>query len=121
MIMGVVLDDGMWAKLKAAEVDISVHVKATINVTPFVARQKVNVFLLDKVGTGLLADAPNLMVVGQRLQWRVPVILSLPGHGRLGQIGVVDVDVQTGEILANQSLITDLTNHANQLAASSPL
>jgi len=119
--MNVVLDDVLWAKLKAAEVDINVHVKTTINVTPFVARQKVNVFLLDKVGTGLLADAPDLVMAGQRLLWRTPVILSLPGHGRLGQVGVVDVDVQTGEVLGDQTLITGLTNHANQLAANSPL
>jgi hypothetical protein len=117
--MGVVLDEAMLAQLQAAQVDINVHVTAKINVTPFVARQKVNVLLLDKVGTGLLSESPNLVTIGRRLCWRVPVTLALPGRGRLGQVGVIDVDVQTGEVLADDVLISDITRHANQLAAGS--
>lgn len=115
--MGVMLDQAMLTQLQAAQVDINVHVTATINVTPFVARQKVNVLLLDKVGTGLLSESPGLAAIGGRLCWRVPVALALPGRGRLGQAGVVDVDVQTGEVLADDILISDIARHANQLAA----
>ena len=117
--MAIVLDEAMLAKLQAAQVDINVHVTATINVTPFVARQKVNVLLLDKVGTGLMSEAPDLAASRGRLYWRVPVALALPGQGRLGQVGIIDVDVQTGEVLANDTLLSDITRHANQLAASS--
>ena len=52
--MAILLDETMLARLQATQVDINVHVTATINVTAFVARQKVNVLLLDKMGTGLL-------------------------------------------------------------------
>lgn len=86
------------------------------NVTPFVARQKVNVLLL--VGTGLLSETPALVAAEGRLRWRVPVALSLPWRGRLGEIGAIDVDVHTGEVLADDILIRDLTHRANQLAAS---
>lgn len=79
--MAIVLDEAMLAKLQAAQVDISVHVTATLNVTPFVARQKVNVLLLDKVGTGLLSEAPDLAASEGRLYWRVQVALALPGRG----------------------------------------
>ena len=116
--MGVVLDETLLAQLQAAQVDIDVHVTAKVNVTPFVARQKVNVLLLDKAGTGLLSGAPELATIGRRLCWRVPVTLALPGRGQLGQVGSVDVDVQTGEVLADDTLIDDITRHANQLAAS---
>jgi hypothetical protein len=111
--MAIVLDEAMLAQLQAAQVDINVHVTATINVTPFVARQKVNVLLLDKVGTGLLSETPELATSGGRLYWRVPVALALPGRGRLDQVGVVDV------VLADDTLISDITHHANQLAAGS--
>lgn len=117
--MAIVLDEAMLAKLQAAQVDINVHVTARINVTPFVARQKVNVLLLDKVGTGLLSESPDLAASGERLYWRVPVTLSLPGQGRLGQVGAIDVDVQTGEVLADDTLISDITRHANLLATGS--
>lgn len=116
--MDVMLDETTLARLKGAQVDINVHVTATMNITPFVARQKVNVLLLDKVGTGLLSDTPALLGTEGRLRWRVPVVLALPGRGRLGQVGIIDVDVQTGEVLWNQLLIEDITHHANWLATS---
>jgi hypothetical protein len=116
--MDVVLDETLLAKLQAAQVDINVHVTASINITPFVARQKVNVLMLDKVGTGLMSETPALVAAAGRLRWRVPVVLSLPWRGRLGEAGTIDVDVQTGEILADDALLRDLTHRANQLAAS---
>ena len=104
-----------------AQVDIQIHVTATLNITPFVARQKVNVFLLDKIGTGLLAEEPTLVVGENHLCWRVSVVLALPGRGRLGQIGSVDIDVQTGQLFLTQTQIEAMTHHANQLASRSSL
>jgi hypothetical protein len=119
--MEVMLDEALLTKLQAAQVDINVHVTASINITPFVARQKVNVLLLDKVGTGLLSETPDLVATAGRLRWRVPITLSLPWRGRLGQVGTIDVDVQTGEVLVDDNLILEFSHRANQLAASSPL
>jgi hypothetical protein len=118
--MAIMLDEAFLAKLQAAEVDINIHVKATLNVTSFVARQKVNILVLDKIVTGVVSEKPTLVTTESRLCWRVPVALVLPEQGRLGQIGVIDVDVQTGEVLADEALISDLINHAAQLAPSSP-
>jgi hypothetical protein len=119
--MELTLDETTIAQLHHAEVDVTVHVKARINVTAFVARQKVNVWLLDKVGTGLLSEKPSLVAANGRLYWRVPVVLSLPGHGRLGQVGSVDVDVQTAELLADQSLIEQITQNAIQFTQRASL
>lgn len=118
--MEVMLDEAMLAKLQATQVEINVHVTASINITPFVARQKVNLRLLDKVGTGLMAETPALVAAQERLRWRVPCVLALPGRGRLGQVGAIDVDAQTGEVLATDLLLEEIADHANQLAASPP-
>jgi hypothetical protein len=112
--------DSLKIKNPATELDISIHLKATINITPFVARQKVNGTLLDRVGTGVLAETPDLVVTDGGLRWRVPVILALPGHGRIGQVGAIDVDVQSGEVLADDGLIETISNHAAQLTSGSP-
>lgn len=119
--MEVTLDEAMLAKLQASQVDINIHVTASLNITPFVARQKVNVLLLDKVGTGLISGTPNLVATEGHLRWRVPVILALPSRGQLGQVGAIDVDVQTGQVLADTSLLNKITHHASQLAASPSL
>jgi hypothetical protein len=106
----------MLSQFSAAEIDINIHVKAKINVTPFVARQKVNVLLLDKVGTGLLAGKPKLMVNDGRLFWQVPVAVSVAGLGRLGQVGTVAVDVQTAELVIDERSLREMADHADRLA-----
>jgi hypothetical protein len=61
------------------------------------ARQKINVLMLEQVSNLLLADEPTLVEAENgRLYWRVPVDLTLPGQGRVGQVGSVDVDTQYG-------------------------
>lgn len=108
-------------QVETAQVDITVHVSARLNVTQVAARRKVNVFLLNEIGTGLGGDTPMLVVQNDRLRWRVPVILALSPIGRLGQVGQIDVDAQTGEILADDQLIKDIADHAERLVAGSSL
>jgi hypothetical protein len=56
-----------------------------------------------------------------RLLWRVPVILALPTPGRLGQVGTVEVDVQTGQVLADDTTWQEISDHAEQLFAGATL
>jgi hypothetical protein len=104
------------ARLQSGHVEINVRVSAAMNYTPVAARRKVNVLLLEKVGTGLYGDDPKL-VVNDRIRWRVPVILALPAIGRLGQVGEIDIDVQTGEVLAEPDLLKEIATHATRLVA----
>ena len=87
------------------------------NITQARARRKVNVFVLSEIGTGLGGDTPVLVVDKDRQCWRVPIILALPTLGRLGQVGEIDVDAQTGEILADAALVQSITQHAERLFA----
>ncbi len=104
-------------KLSNSQIDIHVHVSAQLNVTPFVARQKVGGLMLSQVGTGVAADEPVLVATSERLVWRVPVFLALPGLGRLGDLGQIDVDAQTGQVLADQALLERLIENAQRLAS----
>jgi hypothetical protein len=115
--MSVILDKLEPSHLHAAQVDIQVHVVAQMNITPFVARQKVNVLMLDKVGNLLHGGEPE-MVLSNRVRWRVPVLLSTPSQGLLGQVGAIEVDAQTGELLADDELLTEIADHAQRLVAS---
>jgi hypothetical protein len=53
------------------------------------------------LSTQLLGDTPELGV-GERLCWSVPVVLTLPARGVLGQVGVISVDATTGDLLVDQ-------------------
>lgn len=103
-----------------ASVQIQLTVSAQINVTAQTAQRQVSKLLLDQVGNLLYGEQPNL-VVGERLLWRVPVWVALPTTGPLDQIGVLDVDAETGEILFTQQLLENLAERGDALAKRATL
>lgn len=104
-----------------SKVDIQIKISATVNVSSVVAQRKVNALLLDHVGTGVYADEPEMLARDGQLCWRVPIILALPSLGPLGQIGTVDIDVQTGEVFADATTWQTLGDHAERLFAGATL
>ena len=98
-----------------SQVRVEVSVTAQLNVTDFTAQRKVSKLLLDDVGNLLYGERPSL-VVGPRLLWRVPVWLALPTTGPLGQVGTLDVDAGTGEILYTQQMLEEIAERGDALA-----
>lgn len=88
-----------------------------VQVSAFVARQKVNVLMLEQVSNLLLASEPRLEEApdGGRV-WRVPVDLTFPTHGRVGCVGEVDVDARYGEVRYDDALLTRIAREAERLA-----
>jgi hypothetical protein len=103
---------------EGAEVKIEVSITSKINITAIVAQRKVSKLVLDSVSNLLYGEKPTL-VAGERLLWRVPVFFALPTTGLLGQVGTIDVDVQSGEILYSQQILDELARHAHELAQRS--
>jgi hypothetical protein len=103
-----------------AAVDIHIHVRAPLNITPFVARQTVNAFVVTEISSQLRSEAPNL-VVGERLYWSVPVVLTSPVRGVVGEVGEIRVDAATGEMLLDEAAVGRLTDNVRRLAERSPL
>jgi hypothetical protein len=103
-----------------ATVDIHVHVSAPLNITPFVARQTVNAFVIMEISSQLMSEEPNL-VAGERLYWSVPVVLTSPVRGRVGEVGELRVDATTGELLVDEATVRRLSDNARHLAERSPL
>ena len=98
-----------------AEVKIELSVTSKIAVTATTAQRKVSKLLLDQVGNLLYGEQPNL-VAGKRLLWRVPVYLGLPTVGCVGQVGAIDVDAQTGEMLFTQLILNEIAERGDVLA-----
>lgn len=77
---------------------VKVNLSFEIKVTAEEARRKVNRWLLNEVSYMIGAEPPTL-VVAARTVWRVPAWIGFPSVGRVGTIGTVDVDVETGEMI----------------------
>jgi len=88
-----------------------------VRISAFVARQKVNVLMLEQVSNLLLAGEPELRQDANGCWiWRVPVDLTLPSLGRVGRVGEIEVDAQYGEVRYDEVLLSQITEQARRLA-----
>jgi hypothetical protein len=101
------------------ELHISISIVATINVDAKTARRRVTAWLVSEVGNMLIGGAPQL-VIGKQSVWRVPVILTSSNVGTVGQVGAVDVDTESGEILVGEELREQILDNVRHLAGPTP-
>lgn len=100
---------------RSGQIQLTIQVLAQFNYSAQAAQRRIGRFVADEIGYLLRSDAPAL-VVSERLAWRVPVILALPDSGPLGEVGTLDVDVETGQIAATPEQIAAITRRAEDLA-----
>jgi hypothetical protein len=100
---------------QSGRVDIRIHVSAEMQITAAVARRRVSRLVISEIGNLLHGGEPAL-VVGERMVWRVPVVLAYPDRGPVGQAGTLDVDVETGEILVTPHQVEEIRQYAHFLA-----
>ena len=96
---------------KTGHLEIDIKVSASVNVSAFTARQKANNFILSEISYMMHAGEPTL-VLGERIYWRVPVILSLTSRGDVGEVGRLDIDVETGQIQISPQQIAQIQSYA---------
>ena len=101
---------------------LSVEISAEIKVSAVAARRKVNGFLLNHLSYLTIGERQPELVVGERVYWRVAIHHTLPGFGAIGRIGMLDVDVETGEIQpVSPEQLEGMKQRAKALASRYPL
>lgn len=58
-----------------------------------------NEYILFKYATGLVGTVPRRLSTQSSSLWIVPVVLTSPGYGIVGEVGVVAVDAQGGQVV----------------------
>jgi hypothetical protein len=99
----------------SGRVEIAISVAADVNISATAARQKVNQFVLSEISYMMHAGEPEL-VIADRIAWRVPVILSLTTRGDVGVVGVITVDVESGQMTISPEALDELHARADDLA-----
>ena len=64
------------------------------------------------------AGEPELAMNQDDIVWRVPTIFTVPETGVVNNVGQVDVDVKTGEMLNIPTLRTEIEQTAQALVTS---
>lgn len=100
---------------------MEVTVDANIQVTAEEARRKVSVFAGNQIADLLSGDRPTLVVQELGAFWRVPVILTSRSLGRIGVVGAIDVNVETGELHVTEATIEEIETNARRFAAGTGL
>lgn len=111
------------APVAPASDSASIHIHITnIQITPARARQLVGIHMGNTIGDLVAGDTPDeLVITSSRAYWRVPVILFGGVRGRIGRVGHVDVDSETGDLQLTEALQSELEENALRLAASAAL
>ncbi len=97
------------------DVEIDIKVRAQTQISATAAQRRVSRLVLDRV-SNLLCGNPPTLVVAERLRWRVPVWLGLPKRGLVGKVGEIDVDVETGEMIFDETSLEEMRERADTLA-----
>ncbi len=99
--------DQHWLRSESAQVPVSA----------LMARQKVNVLMLEQVSNLLLADEPTLTRRPDgKAVWRVPVDLTYPSRGRVGHVAEIDVDAQYGSVFYDDAALAQIEQTVRRLA-----
>ncbi len=86
-----------------------------VQITGQTAQRKVSRFILDELSYLMGGEQPSLIQVEAQLYWRVPVVMTYPTHGKLGIVGHIDVDVETGALILPPGGLDELKRSAQSL------
>jgi hypothetical protein len=114
--------DQAFVSLDKDNLQLEVKLSVSLEITAEQAKRKVTRFLIDEVSL-LIHPQPPLLVVSDQntIFWRFPLVFSMGHRGKLGQVGEVDVNARTGQLLLNDDLISEIKAHARILAQSTAL
>lgn len=115
--MTIILD--AYAVPEKGKVELKVQRSFEIKVTSEEARRQVDRWLLNEMSFMMRALTPTL-VVGEQVVWRVPASLGMPHLGQVGIVGMIDVDVETGEMTNILECKAEIERCAEELAGRLP-
>jgi hypothetical protein len=106
---------------KSGLFELNIHQTIDIKVNADTARRRVTRYVGDYIGDLLYGEQPTLVLQAHRTVWRVPVAIATGESGRIGQAGMMDVDVETGELGVTDVLVQEIKENAHRLITRSPL
>jgi hypothetical protein len=79
------------------------------------ARRKANRWLAEYVGDMVMADQPMLTQVNDRQVWRFGAYVTSLHREPFGPVGYVDIDAETGAILADETIAGEIAQRGEHL------
>ena len=99
---------------KTGSIQLTIQIRSQFHFSAKAAQRLARRFVADEISYLLRVGEPTL-VASERICWRMPIELALPGHGAVGQVGVVDVDVESGSVLLTPQQIESIRSRAQEI------
>ena len=99
--MKVTLEKEKMPRLRSMKVRF--QFEGDVNISPYIAQQKVNQLLIMNLPNLIMADEPDFELTQDGGFWRVPVVITNHEKGIVGKVGEVVVDACTGIIERQRS------------------
>lgn len=113
---------GVHSPQQNGKIKYSFKLEGELNISAFVARREVNGYLIRRVPHLITSGDPDLELRSKGAFWIVPVVLTMPGMGRVGQVGQIVVDAQLGNIIESESTsCEEIEKNADRLAEEKAL
>lgn len=92
-----------------------VHVTILPGVDEQSARRKANRWLAENVGDMVMADQGWMDQADERRVWRFGAFVTALSREPFGPIGYVDIDADTGAVLADNTIAEEIARHGERL------
>ncbi len=102
---------------QTGHLEIDIKVSADINISAYAAKQKVSEYVLSNISYMLHAGEAQLILT-ERIYWRILIILSLTRYGDVGEVGIIDVDAETGQMQLSPQHLKEIETRAENLTLS---
>lgn len=99
---------------ETGSIQLTIQISSRFNYSAQAAQRLARRFVADEISYLLRVGDPTL-VAGERICWRMPIELALPSYGPVGQVGAVDLDVETGRILLTAPQVETIRRRAEAL------
>lgn len=101
--------------------EFTVHIQPEI-ISSEQARKRANGWLAMNVGHLLRSENPQLILTHQlELQWQVEVVLISPTGADLGQVGQLEIDGLTGDVLTSPTISEQIIAQADAFTGNQTL
>jgi len=97
------------------KLEVNIHLSTSLRVSAIEAKRRVSRLVISEIGNLLYGGEPTLSI-GERICWHVPILLAFPDTGLVGQVGALDVDVESGAVLTDAEQLKEIADYASFLA-----
>jgi len=88
-----------------------------VEITSWEARRRVSGWTGGYIASSCGGGNPTLVIDSERIYWLVPVVLTQQGIGVVGEVGVVELNAQHGDMNVSEALIETIQASVVKLAA----